>query len=301
MIGPPGTGKTMLAVRLPGLLPALTSQAALEIATIRSVANQPWIPTLWRTPPFRAPHHTASAIAIIGGGAIPRPGEVSLAHHGVLFLDELPEFDRRVLEVLREPLENHRVTISRAAKQTDFPADFQFVAAMNPCPCGYAGDPAGRCCCSGERIAKYLSRVSGPLLDRIDIQLEVVREHDWLRGSTKPAAESSAVVQARVRTAREGQLRRQGCLNSRLGPAELSEIAPLDRPGQKLLEQAFTRFNLSPRTYHRLLKMARTIADLNGMAGITRQELAEALSLRRLELRPHQDGTQAFTAGKPLP
>lgn len=285
MVGPPGTGKTMLAMRLPGLLPPLSSQAALEAATIRSIANLPWIPELWCTPPFRSPHHTASAVAIIGGGANPRPGEVSLAHHGVLFFDELPEFDRRVLEVLREPLENFRVTISRAAKAAEFPADFQFIGAMNPCPCGYAGDPSGRCYCSAERITKYLSRISGPLLDRIDIQLEVPRENDWLRHTQAHAPESSAVVQSRVIAARKIQVERQGCLNSRLGPAQLAEIACLDGPSRSLLEQAFTRFNLSPRTYHRLLKLARTIADLAALSRITHLEIAEALSLRRLELR----------------
>lgn len=294
MVGPPGTGKTMLAMRLPGLLPDLTSRLALEAATIRSIANLPWIPELWRTPPFRAPHHTASAAAIIGGGANPKPGEVSLAHHGVLFLDELPEFDRRVLEVLREPLENFKVTISRAASQAEFPADFQFIGAMNPCPCGYAGDPSARCHCSNERIAKYLSRISGPLLDRIDIQMEVAREHDWLRETRALPAESSAVVQARVIAARKLQMARQSCLNSRLGPTDLAEIAALDEPGRRLLEQAFSRFNLSPRTYHRLLKLARTIADLAGLSSITHQEIAEALSLRRLELRQNTvDGRRA--------
>ncbi len=285
MVGPPGTGKTMLAMRLPGLLPTLSSPAALEVATIRSIASLPWSPELWRTPPFRAPHHTASAAAIIGGGAIPKPGEVSLAHHGVLFFDELPEFDRRVLEVLREPLESFRVTISRAARQAEFPADFQFIAAMNPCPCGYAGDASGRCFCAAERIARYLSRISGPLLDRIDIQLEVGRESDWLHKPLAAAAEASETVRHRVLAAREIQLARQACLNSRLGPTKLASVAALDGPSKSLLEQAFTRFNLSPRTYHRLLRLARTIADLVGQAAITHHEVAEAVNLRRLELR----------------
>ncbi len=285
MVGPPGTGKTMLAMRLPGLLPTLSSQAALEVASIRSIASLPWTPELWRTPPFRAPHHTASAVAIIGGGAIPRPGEVSLAHHGVLFFDELPEFDRRVLEVLREPLESFRVTISRAAKQAEFPADFQFIAAMNPCPCGYAGDTSGRCFCSVEKIARYLSRISGPLLDRIDIQLEVGRESDWLRKPEIVVAEASEIVRNRVLAAREIQLARQSCLNSRLGPTDLAAVTILDGPSKHLLEQAFTHFNLSPRTYHRLLRLARTIADLTGQVHVTRHEVAEALHLRRLELR----------------
>lgn len=301
MAGPPGTGKTMLAMRLPGLLPALSAAAALELATIRSVANLPWEPRLWRTPPFRSPHHTASAAAIIGGGAVPRPGEVSLAHHGVLFLDELPEFDRHVLEVLREPLENHRVTISRAAKQADFPADFQLVAAMNPCPCGYAGDPSGRCCCPAERISRYLGKISGPLLDRIDIQLEVTREPGWLRDTASAAPETSASVQSRVTAARMRQLERQGCLNARLAPAALTDFVRLDEAGRKLLEHAFSRFNLSPRTYHRLLKLARTIADLGGAARVTRDDLAEALSLRRLEMRSGHAAPHRFTPDERFP
>jgi magnesium chelatase family protein len=290
MSGPPGTGKTMLAMRLPGILPALDTAAALEVASIRSVARLPWSPEVWRVPPFRAPHHTASAASLVGGGAVPKPGEVTLAHHGVLFLDELPEFGRHVLEVLREPLEIQRVTISRAARQTEFPADFQFVGAMNPCPCGYAGDPSGRCRCGPDQVARYLARISGPLLDRLDIQLEVSRDAGWLRDAGGPAAETTLVIQARVEAARSRQMQRQGCLNARLGSAALTELATPDVAGRRLLEQAFARFDLSPRTYHRLLKLARTCADLAESAHVTHAHLAEALSLRRLDTRARSVG-----------
>jgi len=274
--------QTMLATRLPGLIPPLDEPAALESAVIRSLAGHPPSSFDWYTPPFRAPHHTASAPALIGGGSVPRPGEVSLAHLGVLFLDELPEFERRVLEVLREPMESGLVTISRAARQVTFPARFQLLAAMNPCPCGYAGDPSGRCLCPAERIERYRARVSGPLLDRIDLHLEIAREPDWLAGaSTK--RESSAEVAVRVAAARALAVARQGCVNARLSGQELSQHAPLAPAGRRLLEQAFSRLQLSPRGFHRLLRVARTIADLDASLDIRVADVAEALSLRRVE------------------
>jgi magnesium chelatase family protein len=282
MIGPPGTGKTMLATRLPGLLPALDEPAALESAIIRSLAGHAPASFDWHTPPFRAPHHTASAPALIGGGSVPRPGEVSLAHLGVLFLDELPEFERRVLEVLREPLESGMVTISRALRQVTFPASFQLVAAMNPCPCGYAGDPSGRCLCPADRIERYRARVSGPLLDRIDLHLEIAREPDWLAG-TSTKRETTAAVAVRVAAARALATARQRCANARLSVPELNQHALLVPAARRLLEQAFSRLQLSPRGFHRLLRVARTIADLAGSTDIGVQDIAEALSLRRLE------------------
>ena len=282
MIGPPGTGKTMLATRLPGLLPPLDETAALESAIIRSLAGHAPGSFDWHTPPFRAPHHTASAAALVGGGSVPRPGEVSLAHLGVLFLDELPEFERRVLEVLREPLESGMVTISRALRQVTFPASFQLVAAMNPCPCGYAGDPSGRCLCPTDRIERYRSRVSGPLLDRIDLHLEIAREPDWLVG-TAAKRETSAEVAERVAAARARATARQGCANARLSPSELNQHASLVPAARRLVEQAFSRLQLSPRGFHRLLRVARTVADLAGSAEIQVPDIAEALSLRRVE------------------
>ncbi|MCK7578915.1 MAG: YifB family Mg chelatase-like AAA ATPase [Chromatiales bacterium] len=285
MVGPPGTGKSMLANRLPGLLPPLSESEALETAAIRSVGGRdPFDPARWLERPFRSPHHTASGAALVGGGTHPRPGEISLAHHGVLFLDELPEFDRRVLEVLREPLESGWIDISRAARQVRFPARFQMVAAMNPCPCGYLGDSAGRCRCSSEQVARYRARLSGPLLDRIDMHVEVLRlEVGQLTGPTPRATETTAQVRARVGAARERQLARAGKSNADLTPAEIERDCALDAAGQRLIEQALTRLALSARAYHRILKVARTIADLAGAAHIDTTHLSEAIGYRRLD------------------
>jgi magnesium chelatase family protein len=282
LIGPPGTGKTMLASRLPGIMPPLSEVEALETAAIASISAQGLDLTQWGVRPFRAPHHTASAVALVGGGGQPRPGEISLAHHGVLFLDELPEYDRRVLEVLREPLESGRITISRAARQADFPARFQLVAAMNPCPCGFLGDAERRCVCGQEQVRRYRARVSGPLVDRIDLHIEVPRlAHRVLRGDGPE--ESSATVRVRVGAARERQLRRAGKPNSLLGTREVERYCALSDADHRLLEQALERLRLSPRAYHRILKVSRTIADLAGSETIRTPHLTEAISYRALD------------------
>lgn len=286
LYGPPGTGKTMLATRLAHLLAPLDDEQAYEVAAIHSIAGLHRAPEQWLVPPFRAPHHTSSAPALVGGGSTPRPGEASLAHHGILFLDELPEFGRRVLDVLREPLEIGRVTIARAAGTVDFPARFQLVAAMNPCPCGYHGDPGASCRCTPEQVRHYHSRVSGPLLDRIDIQIEVARERDWLSSTVTDQLESSASVRARALAARARQGARQGKINHHLSVSELSLHAPLDRPTEKFLAHAFEHYRLNPRTYHRLMKLARTIADVADCPAIAQDHLSEALALRRLEVAP---------------
>ncbi len=284
MVGPPGTGKSMLAQRLPGLLPPLSEESALETAAIASLAGR-FTPERWRERPYRSPHHTASAVALVGGGSNPRPGEISLAHHGVLFLDELPEWDRRVLEVLREPLESGVVHISRAAQQCTFPAAFQLVAAMNPCPCGWLGDESGRCRCTPERIARYRSRVSGPLIDRIDLWLEVpALPPDALAGAAPPAtAESSETLRARATAASVLQQRRQGKPNARLQPGETARFCVAEPPAEELLVRAMRKLALSARSYHRVLKVARTIADLAGAGRISAAHMAEAIGYRRLD------------------
>ncbi len=283
MVGPPGSGKTMLACRLPGILPPLADREALEVAAVASVVGAGIDPDRWRLRPFRAPHHTASSVALAGGGGHPRPGEVSLAHHGVLFLDELTEWSRPVLEVLREPMESGRIIISRAARQCEFPARFQLVAAMNPCPCGYAGDPSGRCHCSPDQVTRYRSRVSGPLLDRIDIQIEVPRQPTTALNSRAALGESSAQVRARVCAARDRQLARSDRPNALLGTRELAEHCALRDSDQRLLERAIDKLNLSARAYHRILRLARTIADLEGELSINTKHLGEAIGYRRLE------------------
>jgi len=289
MIGPPGTGKSMLAQRLPGLLPSLSEEEALATAAIASLAGR-FSPSAWGMRPYRAPHHTASAVALVGGGSDPRPGEISLAHHGVLFLDELPEWDRRVLEVLREPLESAVIHISRAARQSIFPANFQFIAAMNPCPCGWLGHASGRCTCTPDRIARYRGRVSGPLLDRIDLGIDVpavAPEALVIAMSARETAHedgaSSSEVRALVTAARERQAARQGKSNARLAPREIETHCVHDASGARLLAQAMARLSLSARAYHRILKVARTIADLADCDGIAASHIAEAVAYRRFD------------------
>ena len=283
MIGPPGTGKSMLAARFPGILPPMTEVEALESAAIQSLSNGNFNINHWKRRPFRTPHHTASGIALVGGGSNPRPGEISLAMHGVLFLDELAEFDRKVLEVLREPLESGKITISRAARQAEFPAQFQLVAAMNPCPCGYLGHPSGKCHCTPDQIARYRGRISGPLLDRIDLQIEVpaIPQEELMRHNV--IGEKSSVIRARVTESHQRQLNRQGKTNSQLSVKEIDQHCPLDTASENLLKQAISRLNLSARAYHRILKVARTIADLSGVEKINNQHIAEAIQYRRLD------------------
>ena len=287
MVGPPGTGKTMLAERLPGILPPMTEAQALETAAVASISTNGFHPAHWKQRPFRSPHHTASGVALVGGGSNPRPGEISLAHHGVLFLDELPEFDRRVLEVLREPLESGRIVISRAARQAEFPAQFQLVAAMNPCPCGYLGDSNGRCRCTADQVQRYRQRISGPLLDRIDLHIEVpnVPQQILLEKSRIPC-ESSLDVQTRIIATHERQLARAGKVNHKLNNREVEKFCALNGTGYNLLEQAINRLGLSARAMHRILKVARTIADLDGSDHINPGHLGEAISYRRLDRVP---------------
>lgn len=274
--GSPGTGKTLLASRLPGILPPLTDDESLEVASVYSIANHE---IQFGQRPFRAPHHTASAAALVGGGSKPRPGEISLAHHGVLFLDELPEFDRKVLEVLRQPLESKEVVISRVARQITLPANFQLIAAINPCPCGYAFDNSNRCKCTPDMVSRYRGRLSGPLMDRIDLHIEVpaLPTTDL---QSKTSGEASADIRKRVVAARELQLKRQGMANAGLNPQLLDQFANLGESEQRIISMAQQRLNLSARGYHRVLRVARTIADLNADEHITTSHLTEALSYR---------------------
>ncbi len=280
--GPPGTGKTMLASRLPGILPPMSEEEAVQSAVIASVSEQGFQAHNWARHPYRAPHHTASAVALVGGGSYPRPGEISLAHQGVLFLDELPEFDRKVLEVLREPLESGHITISRAARQAEFPARFQLVAAMNPCPCGYLGHPNGRCRCTSEQVARYRARLSGPLLDRIDMHVEVP---PLPKGTLQQQQqmEGSATVRQRVSRCRARQLDLRGKANSQLDNRELKRFCPLQNREAQLLEQATEQLGLSARAHQRILRLARTIADLEGLDEIGARHLSEAIGYRKLD------------------
>jgi magnesium chelatase family protein len=295
LIGPPGSGKSMLAQRLPGILPAMSEGEALETAAVRSLASGGFRIEDWCLRPFRSPHHTASAIALVGGGAHPRPGEISLAHNGVLFLDELPEFDRGVLEVLREPLESGHIVISRSARQSQFPARFQLVAAMNPCPCGHLGDPAARCRCTPDRVAAYRARISGPLLDRIDLHIEVPRV-TAAEISSLDRGEPTDAVAARIAAARELQFERQGRANTRLDGACVLEFARADAAAMSLLGTAMQRLALSARAYHRVLRVARTIADLAGSAVTRVEHVAEAVTLRQLDRRAGSEPRGAISA-----
>jgi magnesium chelatase family protein len=282
-VGSPGCGKTLLASRLPGILPEADEEEALESAAIASVSGHGLDPSRWRQRPYRAPHHTASAVALVGGGGHPRPGEISLAHNGVLFLDELPEWNRHALEVLREPLESGTVTVSRAARSVEFPARFQLVAAMNPCPCGWAGDPSGRCRCSPDSVRRYRARISGPLMERIDLHVEVPRLAPYELRPDQPGGEDSRSVRQRVEAARRRQLERAGTSNARLSQHQTERDCRLAAGDQALLERAIEHLRLSARSMHRILRVARSIADLEGEARIATPHLTEAIGYRRLD------------------
>ncbi|MDH3619814.1 MAG: YifB family Mg chelatase-like AAA ATPase [Gammaproteobacteria bacterium] len=282
-IGPPGTGKSMLARRLPGLLPPMSTEEALETAAVNSVAGLSLVVSEWRKRPFRSPHHTASAAALVGGGRILAPGEISRAHNGVLFLDELPEFNRNVLEALREPMEAGCITIARAGIQAEFPARFQLIAAMNPCPCGYFGDSKSDCRCSGDRVLSYRNKISGPLLDRIDLHIEVPRPSTEELRSNGRDSERSIILAKRVAHARQKQRIRDGTVNAWLEGEQLAVACAIDDSCWSLLESAAERFNISARTHQRVLRVSRTIADLAGAESISETHLAEALSLRCLD------------------
>ncbi|KNZ34061.1 MAG: ATP-dependent protease [Methylibium sp. NZG] len=280
MVGPPGTGKSMLAQRFAGLLPALTHDEALESAAVLSLTGA-FSADRWAQRAFRSPHHTASPVALVGGGSPPRPGEISLSHHGVLFLDELPEFPRAALEGLREPLETGRIVISRAARQAEFPARFQLIAAMNPCPCGHQGSPLRACRCTPDVVARYQGRISGPLLDRIDVQVEVPAVPAAALAAA-PDGEATEVIAARVSRARDRAMQRQGCANAALTGDALDRHCALDAAASKFLQAAAARLGWSARSFHRVLRVARSVADLAGSGPITVAHLAEAIQCRRV-------------------
>ncbi len=282
MAGPPGTGKTLLASRLPGILPPMTERESLEAASLASISQAGLDHRNWGIRPFRTPHHSCSSVALAGGGSRPRPGEISLAHNGVLFLDELPEYGRHTLEILREPIESGRIVISRATRQATFPARFQLVTAMNPCPCGMSGDDSGRCMCSGEQIQRYRNRVSGPLLDRIDIQVEVLRPKTSILSASTDDIESSGTVRERVIESRRIQSERAGKANALLSNSELEQFCHIEGETLQLLEHAAEQLYLSPRACHRILKVSRTIADLDHAENIGSGHVAEAITFRRL-------------------
>ncbi len=283
MIGPPGTGKSMLASRLPGILPPMTEQHALESASVNSISHHGFDIRQWKQRPFRQPHHTASGVALVGGGSTPSPGEISLAHHGVLFLDELTEFSRHVLDVLREPLETGQISISRAARQAEFPARFQLIAAMNPCPQGYSCDGQSLCQCTPEQQQRHRARISAPLLDRIDIHIEVPRLDKSALDKNQPKAESSAIIRDRVNLAYQKQLHRCGKRNADLSPAEVESHCVVGKTEMQLLDMAMDKLRLSARAYHRILKLARTIADISASDRIEAVHLTEAISYRSNE------------------
>jgi len=281
MVGPPGAGKTMLASRFPGVLPPMSEEEALESAAVHSLCGHFRVEQ-WKRRPYRAPHQTASGVALVGGGNVPRPGEISLAHCGVLFLDEIAEFDRKVLDVLRQPLESGLISISRAARQAEFPARFQLIAAMNPCPCGYLGHVSGRCRCTPDAVLRYQRRLSGPLLDRIDLQIEVAALPPALLGQQAVNAECTQRIAGRVAAAFSRQLARQGKSNQRLNNTEISQHCQLETHGERLLHSAMLRLHWSARTYHRVLRVARSIADLADSSMIAPPHLAEAIQYRRV-------------------
>lgn len=284
MLGPPGTGKTMLASRLNPILPPLTQQEALEVAAIYSVSHQGFQKQMLCKRPFRQPHHTASAVSLVGGGRHPTPGEISLAHQGVLFLDELPEFNRHVLEVLREPLESGKVNISRAAGQAEYPANCQLIAAMNPCPCGYLGSQRHHCHCTPEQIQRYRNKISGPLLDRIDMHIEVPSLPPERLSTFHPMQEeTSQIIRERVLLAREKQVSRGPRINAKLHSHEIIEFCKLDKQSQQMLTSALEKFGISARAYHRILKIARTIADLSDSPHIDSKHVAEAIQFRKYD------------------
>ncbi|MCL4139020.1 UNVERIFIED_CONTAM: hypothetical protein GTU68_033995 [Idotea baltica] len=279
MVGPPGTGKSMLASRMPSIQPDMSESEAMETASVHSISHAGFDDAHWGVRPFRSPHHTASGVALVGGGSKPMPGEISLAHNGVLFLDELSEFPRAVLDVLREPMETGNISISRAARQSEFPARFQLIAAMNPCPCGYYSDPDIQCRCTPDQIARYAMRISGPFLDRIDLHVQVARvSRDVIQSSA--IEESSNTIRGRVVKARQSQMQRQGMVNCALNGKALSVHAQLDSATQTLLNEATDKLALSLRALHRVLRVARTISDLDESDLVESRHVVEALSYR---------------------